>query len=97
MRDALVAGLISLAGLGGVTIATAAPRDDAPAVFVFASGVESQEAWLRVLDAGYAPIATLRDNLVLAAPLSGGPDVWTARRSAGALVVLDGARTRACR
>lgn len=91
MRDLLPALLLALVGTGALGTALAAPKAGATVLVVFPAGTAAEDAWMRVIAAGWRPISTPTAAVVLAAP-----DDPPARRPDGAWIVLDAMGLRGC-
>lgn len=91
MRDLLPALAFAVMGSVALGAATLAPRDDAPVLVVFAPGTVPEDGLMRVIGAGWRPIATPGPGLVLADPDGAGT-----RRPPGAWVVLNAMGLRGC-
>lgn len=90
MRTFLPSLFLGVIGTGLVAAALLTPKPGASVLHVFPPGTTDSEALVRVLEAGWLPIATPRPFVVLAAPAD------AARPPRGAWMTLDALGARGC-
>lgn len=85
---------LGLALLGTVAIAwmSLAPKENTSVAVIFPPGMEREDMFLRVSQAGWLPVSYLNGNTMLAAPSEASRSLL----AYGALLVLDAAGARGC-
>lgn len=91
-RNFLPALALALTGTAAIAWMALAPKEGANVAVLFPPGMERDDMFMRVSQAGWLPVAYLNGNAMLAAP----SDTTRSLVANGALLVIDAAGARGC-